>query len=235
MGRMQNYQSIKFDEWTQEWNTHCANIESGVEDWEAVYRRTSNQLQSYHNNTFLEGANCKITMTPIRSAHGVLRGHLQEGGEGAAFDGLVGVSFPPSVPRSAGSAGGGAAGVEGLSEDVETGGGGDDMGGGGDDIGGGGDGVEAQPTGKKSKGPARAPQMCTTYGHRRQQGSYQSAHPPPRQSGGKPPCDVPVQERRAETARTGRSRAGKKSWSVCDCDKCKQLVEDRVVGVCRVA
>lgn len=72
--------------------------------------------------------------------------------------------------------------MEGLPEDVEMGGGGDDMGGGGDDFDGGGGGVEVEvePPPKKRKGVKRDAQVCKTCGHRRQQGSFKSAHPHPK-------------------------------------------------------
>lgn len=218
MGRRQAYQSINFDKWAREWNKYCDEIEKGVVEWEAVYRKTSSQLESYYKNTFVERANSTVTMMAVQSMHAHLRGSLQEGEGGAAFDGMVGVVAAPPVPRS--RAGGGAAGVEGLPEDVEMGGGGDDMGGGaGDDVGGDGDGVGAPPP-KKAKGPRRGAQMCNTCGHRRQQGSYKGAHSHSREKEERPPCNVPPGECRPESERTGKTRGGTKSWPPCDCDKC---------------
>lgn len=67
-GRMQNYQSVNFDKWAIEWNRHCAAIEAGTVQWEAVYRKTSRRLESYHKSVFLQRANSSVTMMAIASA-----------------------------------------------------------------------------------------------------------------------------------------------------------------------
>lgn len=221
MGRNQNFQSINFDAWAVAWNQHCANIESGEVEWEAVYRKTSNQLQAYHQ-AFLERANARLTMMSSSRADGILRASLRQGEAGAASS--VDVAAPLPVPRSATVAGGGAAAGPGSfsdddSEMVDVGGE-DDLGGGGDGFGGVGVEAQAQSIGQKRKGPPREPQICKTCGHRRQQGSYKSAHPHPRGGGG-PPCNVPPEEYRPASQRTGRIKLGVRLWPRCDCPKCR--------------
>lgn len=222
-GRNQNYQVINFDAWAVAWNQHCAKIECDLVEFEAVYRKTSNQLKSYHQR-FLERANAQFTMLPLRDRHSALRAHLQQGGEGAAFADLVGVSVPLAVPRGVGVAGGGAAGGEDLrehdSEMVDVGDDEDGIGGSGYDVGGGGVEVQTQAKATKRKGPPREPQICTICGHRKQQGSYKSAHAHPRNKSGSPSCSVPPGERRPESERTGRLERGQKLFSRCDCAKC---------------
>ncbi|CAB1105835.1 unnamed protein product [Ectocarpus sp. CCAP 1310/34] len=113
-GRRQIYESINFDRWSHEWNNHCAQIESGAVEWEAVYRKTSHQLESYCKNNVVKRANSRVTMMAVQSMNNYLGARLQEGESGENFDGLVGTMAPPPVQRSV--AGGGAAGAEGLPE-----------------------------------------------------------------------------------------------------------------------
>ena len=54
MGRLPSRQRINYDSWAVEWNEHCAKIESGLVEWEAVYRKIRN--------------NCSLTTTNSNSA-----------------------------------------------------------------------------------------------------------------------------------------------------------------------
>lgn len=218
MGRFQKHQGINFDKWAVEWNNHCAKIESGRVEWEAVYRKTSKQLQAYFDR-YRERANVKVTMMPIRQPHAALRTNLQEPAGGAGFAGLVGNIVPPPAPRSRSGAGiggseeWGAAGGEGVPAGVE------EM----LDFGGGGY-VEVdatQPKPNKAKGPPRGPQHCFQCGHRKKEGAYKEAHPPPREKVGRPPCNVPPGEYRPEACRIGKPRQdGMRAWRRCSCEKC---------------
>ena len=164
-------------------------------------------------------------MMGVASAQAKLRQSLQQGEVGTAFERLVGAAVAAPVPRSVTK--GGAAGVDGLLEDVEMGNGGgdgmggvgDDFGGGGDDIGGGGEEGEPPPA-KKAKGPKRGAQICNTCGHRKQQGLYKSAHPHPKRMGEGGSCNVPAGEFRPQIERTGRKKPGGKTWPLCNCAKC---------------
>ena len=221
MGRSQNHQRINYDRWAIEWNEHCDKIQLGQVEWEAVYRKASKHLQSYHEK-YKAHANAAVTMMSIRQHHAELRTDLQEPAGGGRFAGFVGTVVPTPVPRgrtgagisgSGGSAGGGAAGSAGVSTGVEEM---LDFGAGGEME------VDAtQPKPKKPKGPPQAAQHCLHCGHRRQKGAYKEAHPPPNQRGGRSPCSVPSAEYRSEDCRTGKVRPdGKRSWSRCDCEKC---------------
>ena len=220
MGRVQSHQRINFDKWAVEWNEHCAKIETGLAEWEAVYRKTSQQLEN-HYEKFKGFANANNTMNLLGQRDAALRSGLREAEGGASFAGLVGSVVPPPVPgrRSGagigvcgGSEGGGAAGGAGVSAGVA------EM---LDFSGGGGQFDAPQPKPKKPKGPPRGPQICFHCGHRRQEGAYQEAHPAPRRRGEWPQCNVPPEKHRPEICRTGKARAdGKRSWSRCDCEKC---------------
>ncbi|CAM9376638.1 unnamed protein product [Sphacelaria rigidula] len=220
MGRLQQHQSINFDKWAVEWNNHCESIESGRTEWEAVYRKTSKQLQS-HYEQFKQRANATNTIFTIRQTHAELRGSSQEPGGEGLFAGLVGSVVPPAVPRSrseagiGGGEGGGAAGGAGPSAGNDA-----VM----NEVGRCGDAeMNSEPTPKKPKGPSRAPQQCRTCGHCKQRGGYKRFHPTPREKGAMPQCNVPLQDRRPQSCRNGkrRCRGGDRAWSRCDCEKCR--------------
>ena len=161
MGRVQSHQRINFDKWAVEWNEHCAKIETGLAESEAVYRKTSQQLEN-HYEKFKGFANANNTMNLLRQRGAALRSGLREAEGGASFAGLVGSVVPPPVPRSrsgagigvcGGTEGGGAAGGAGVSAGVA------EM---LDFSGGGGQFDAPQPKPKKPKGPPRGPQLCFT-------------------------------------------------------------------------
>jgi len=234
-GRQQNFQSINFDKWTNEWNKYCAQIESREVDFERVYRKTSAQLKAYYEK-YRENANARVTMMPIRAQHASLASQLQQGEQGAVFEGMVGSVAPPPIPRSSAGAGsgGGAAGVAGDADGdvdmMDVGGGGDDgsceVGGGDDGFGGGGvgDGEESQRPAKKPRGPSRGPQICITCGHRKQEGGYRKLHKHPRDKKWEGPiCKVDTRLHNkpgSDGDKGGRVRKGVQSWPRCDCATC---------------
>lgn len=223
-GRLQQYQRINFDKWAVEWNSYCSKIESGKVAWEAVYRKTSRQLEGYYEE-FKQRANATLTMLPIRKEHQQLRSVLQQVVSGGVFDDLVGEVVPTPAPRTLSDSA-----VAGSEEDayVDIGGNGEGGSAGGagvmpDSVHAGAGGVAAP---EKKKSAKNRPQTCDECGHHKQDGAFKGMHKHPRTGGdGKPTCEVPVEKRRSDKYRTERRyhRGGRHRFSLCEDQCCKPL------------
>jgi len=236
-GRLQRFQRINFDKWAAAWNDYCTKIESGVFDWEPVYRKTSKDLEKYFD-LYKQRANTTLTMMPIQRGQEELRKYLQEAETGKEFDYLVGDVVPTPAPPQKGSgsgvgavqeggfAGGGGGGILSNSSDDE------EM----IDVGSVEGGPVENPAGLSVTAPQQKskqrPQTCHECGHRKQEGEYQALHRHARIAGaGKSQCQVPVEERRDSVFRTGRKAGGRKigeeslrRFDVCACAKCKPVL-----------
>lgn len=106
MGRGQQFQPVKFNDWAREWNAYCDQIKKGEVKFVAVYRKTARHLEEYYA-VHQRQANASLTMYPMRSEADALRSDLQQSMDGAAFEGSVGQTQPVSVSfRRAPGAGG---------------------------------------------------------------------------------------------------------------------------------
>ena len=220
MGRLQQHQRVNFDAWAVEWNLYCGKIESGLAEWEPVYRKTSKQLQAYYEK-FKQRANATVTMLPIRHHHVELRTTLQEPAGGAIFANSVGNVVPTPTPRIRSGVDFGGSGGEGAAGDAEM----IDVGGNEGGSSAGAIGVDgSEPIQKKT----RRAQMCQVCGHCKQRGAFKAMHTHPRKKPleGGSQCQVPVEQRRPDECRIGNRRAAaeRRTFSPCDCAGCTQPV-----------
>ena len=232
MGRLQQHQRENLDHWAVASNGHCGRNETGVVEWEPVYRQTSRQLNGFCEQ-FIQRTNAIITMLPIRQSPQKLRKKLRKNFCNKWLHGsclilqwgkqsllLLHRTVPTKVlveVRAGGSAGdalyvfAGSYTVEvGIGDKEERGA------------------ADCAAVGVTSIGCAvassRRPQTCIVCGHRKHEGGFKAKRTHPRTAGGhgNSLCQVPVEETRDQDFRRGRGRSKTELRILppCQCKEC---------------
>lgn len=235
-GRQSELSRIDWDRWALRWNDFCSEMEDGTRPWEAINRKTSRQLQAYHER-WKQRANTVLTMQPIRGEHQLLRADLQQPAEAAAFSHSIGHVRAAPVPtlrvsqletqattnaasfltndNDAGMLGlNGSAPEMHLSSPTTV-----------NTPSSAGQSKLVQERGQSSLQNGkqrRSPRQCTICGHFRHLGKFGKLHDPPRRAtSGGASCRVPTSERRPDDERTGRSDGNLvRRFSPCTCRDC---------------